>query len=1036
MSSPELRVLGPTHLRIDGRDVSLPRGRAAVLAALAFTRGSLLSPSQLCELIWNDPPSRALKALQNQVSRIRSTYGESLIETINGTYQLGADVALVDVDEIATCASKIDRETDVGTILGVLKSFRGPAFSELVGSADVRARRSQLTETRLDLIERVAALGSTEIATELASPSVADGDLDPIRHKRLVRLLAKPTDVESQNPNQRPVVLSRDQESIAHAIEVAARPGLDGPSHRALILAGSAGSGKTTIADCVATELDSATDVPATVMRGACSQSPAEAHELIAALLEQLPPAAELDANLGPVDRLVEASKTLDSALVMIVDDCHWATLAFFDLVDKLAREAPHVVLVLSTRDASVLDGALSMYECATFEAPELDQTAVELLLRATASEQCVTSNVAAKIHGITAGAPLFTSELIRELDASDAFAVEDGVLGLRPGHEVPQTLVEAVALQLDAMPLRSRHMIEMVATLHLIGGPVTTSTIKHPDPAASNGIDLRLLRLEPDGRWVMHAEVALAVLNSLSEGKRAELHAHATDLLRSRWPVAAARHAARASTLPRSILREIVDEAAEHAYNLSDFGSALEMWDLGDDFELTNSLATSQQVDLAVKRCEAARRVGDPRQADYMVDLVGLASKFADPAQMAAVARIICRLGATTGVAPRADFVEFAERTLTLDLEFADRASVLSATTQLYALTDIGRARRRFDEAYQIVMDLDDSELTRFVLPAAHVTVVGPNDLDHRTHIGELLLRQSRADDDPSAEWEARHLLASCALLRGDGANLAHHTDAAAALPPARYELLRAGTVAYMRAAERHLAGDLVAAEREAEKHLELSHTVGAQRALATYGVLLAVIRYDQGRLDELLPAIEDLQAQQPHLVGWKGPLAWIAAESGDRERGSNLVAETVGGDLHGLPLDMTHSAVLWCYGAAAALGGDPELCAAMATMLAPYEGTMSWAASCSFGPMDLVLGRLAAVAGEHDRARAYFSKVATLGNHNEWPATEMRAQLALAELDIDEAQSQQLLRSVFARATQLGLDGIAQHARDVQGG
>ena len=88
-----LRLLG--EVSYDGEPVAGARS-ADLLAALAQQPAGV-SDARLVEEIWGDhPPAAPAKALQVQVSRVRSQCGAAVIDRYDGGYRMGLDDEAVD----------------------------------------------------------------------------------------------------------------------------------------------------------------------------------------------------------------------------------------------------------------------------------------------------------------------------------------------------------------------------------------------------------------------------------------------------------------------------------------------------------------------------------------------------------------------------------------------------------------------------------------------------------------------------------------------------------------------------------------------------------------------------------------------------------------------------------------------------------------------------------------------------------------------------------------------------------------------------
>lgn len=1005
MTGIEVSVLGNLELKVDGVVVPVSPGKAALVAALALVHPQSADHNRLAPLIWSDQPTNTRKAIQNQVKRLRSDFGADIIITAGNSYRLGEHVTIADRELFLGIPTST---TARSALRNQLQLWRGEPYANLAAASEVWIERDLLESHRQVLLDQL------DVRPHPIGPH------------------------DDEQPPNRTLVLSRDQEALVEHLTNFAGATRVANRSQAIVIAGSAGSGKTTLIDAFAAEQPRGW----VAVRAACSESPAAAHETVARLLSSLPSDSPPDPDLRIMDRFIAALTAIERRVVVIVDDFQWATLALCELLERIAREAPGALVVLGTRDRAAAVEVLQSFEVADFEPPTLDETALGRLVRAAISRESDATDVdvdevSAEVHFLTGGVALFSVRLIEELGAANAFVETGGTWALRDDYPVPRSLAEAVASQHMTLPMRARHFVELVATLHMIGGSSSTQYLQGHDTAATQEAERSGLVADQDqGVWVMHAEVARAIGESLSDGSKAELHALAADLLRESAPIGAARHAMRAPTLPFHIVSNLIETAGSVAYEHADYATAVEMQRTALERAKIAARPLEELIDLTTQLCDAARRAGDKGQLTIMLDLIDLVQASRDVERMAMAVRVICKLGASSDVEPRPEFVEFVEHTLSQDLSPASRATVLAASTQLYAISRYPLVRGRFIEAYELAKRVGDGALTGFILPGAYMSLADPEDLALRTTIGMELLRHAALEDDPTATWEAHHLLWSCAVIRGDGARMAHHLQSAIDLPGTRAEPVKEATVAYMQAAAACLEGDLVLAEEQADRFLTLSGAVGPQRVMAVYGALITAIRREQGRLAEVVPMVERLYADQPMVVAWKGVLAMLFAETGELERADVLVTELLADGLDAVPRGITHSAVIYSIADAAASVGNALRCQQLLELLQPFRGTMAFSGTFSLGSMDLIMGRLAVAARQHDEALILLDAAEIIGQSNNWPAVEMRAQLARTQIHPDGPEAHQVLRTTFARATQLKLTGVAKRARQLSRG
>ena len=118
-------------------------------------------------------------------------------------------------------------------------------------------------------------------------------------------------------------------------------------------------------------------------------------------------------------------------------------------------------------------------------------------------------------------------------------------------------------------------------------------------------------------------------------------------------------------------------------------------------------------------------------------------------------------------------------------------------------------------------------------------------------------------------------------------------------------------------------LSGDLVDAEALNDAALELGTASGQPDAITIYSGQLANIRYLQGRLDELIPLVEQAMVDAPGLAVYGAVLAMACGRSGQSERTTELLDEAVAGGL-AMPVDNAWTTAHAAWADAAVQVGD----------------------------------------------------------------------------------------------------------------
>jgi len=171
----ELRLLGPTELRLDGRPIELgPRKQRAVLAMLGLEAGRTISADRLVEGLWGDePPSSAAKMVQLYVSRLRRLFDGNGVRIVTQGRGYELDMADGDVDAVRferLLAERRPREA--------LALWHGDALADLADEPFAAEEIRRLGELRLR-----------------ASETAIDADLEAGRHGDVIgeleRLIAE-----------------------------------------------------------------------------------------------------------------------------------------------------------------------------------------------------------------------------------------------------------------------------------------------------------------------------------------------------------------------------------------------------------------------------------------------------------------------------------------------------------------------------------------------------------------------------------------------------------------------------------------------------------------------------------------------------------------------------------------------------------------------------------------------------------------------------------------------------------------------------
>ncbi|MFB4314171.1 BTAD domain-containing putative transcriptional regulator [Actinomadura sp. 21ATH] len=190
-------VLGPFHVAVNGRAVSLTAGRLrALLAALALSPGHAVTVERLAAALWTDGdlPGNVRRSVQTYVARLRKVLGAESIGSTRYGYVLRTEPEHIDalrfVELLRNAASAPDTATERAWLGKALALWRGEPFEGVPSARLEESEASWLLERYLSALERrfdldLAAGRHRELIVELSDLA----GRHPLREPLWMRLL-------------------------------------------------------------------------------------------------------------------------------------------------------------------------------------------------------------------------------------------------------------------------------------------------------------------------------------------------------------------------------------------------------------------------------------------------------------------------------------------------------------------------------------------------------------------------------------------------------------------------------------------------------------------------------------------------------------------------------------------------------------------------------------------------------------------------------------------------------------------------------
>lgn len=764
-------------------------------------------------------------------------------------------------------------------------------------------------------------------------------------------------------------------------------------------------------------------------------------------------PAAEPvgDVAAGRFERADRVAATLaavaaDRPLLVVLDDLQWFDVESLRLLAHVGLQVRDVgLVVVATVRAGATTPEVDRLLADLVRRPGgiridlagLDPEATGTLARAVCDEPLAPHEVAT-LHARTAGNPYFVTEFARLGRAAVvAESVPDGVRDVLRRRLAP--LSEPVRSLLSLAAVAGG---EVVLDLLVAAGERDRAEVVEGLSAA---VDAHVLRpLEVPGRYQFaHALLRSTLREDVPDLQRRRLHLRLADALEApatadpdRWLPERAGHLVAAAPLADASVSAsaclaaaaLAERRLAHEDAVGWREQALRVID-GD-----HELASDRTARLAVLiQLGHARGVA----SDHMGALTTLAAAIdvaEDLRDAAAMARAVQGFDISGGVwlwvpqgtRPTA-LIERIDRTLAAlgDADTAERVRVLVVRSagEYYGDQDLGMGLAA--EAVAIAERLGDPMLLVEAVAGALQIGWRPQGMPAQQAQATWLLELALQVGSRHHELVARTRLFTIALNLGAVRTAEqHHAEAIALARDMRRTLVEA-QLAWSLAMFAGMRGDVAEALRLAEEAEDLHRRTGLYALERAVGQIVGLLHWDMGTLHAL-------PADRRTLVFEGFPEAAVA----DHHRAGRLrEARDLLADLTAVPLMPSYEwiGLTVVHARLAADLGEAELGRRLHGALLPYRGYVGHfgTVACS-GPVDLPLGRLASLLGDHDEAIAHLQACVDDTARQRLPVWHVRSREALAVAlrrrdhpgDRDQAERLELAAAEDAMALGIALE------------
>ncbi|HYC82734.1 MAG TPA: hypothetical protein VEB65_13150, partial [Solirubrobacterales bacterium] len=675
-----------------------------------------------------------------------------------------------------------------------------------------------------------------------------------------------------------------------------------------------------------------------------------------------------------------------------------------------------------------------------------LSEGEVEALLAAWGGEE----SLAPALWRETKGNPFFVGEMLQHLrEAGAAPASSPPGLDLaRVG--VPRNVSELIARRLQRLGEPLDRALPIAAVLGrsfsfdllqpLVGIPPDELS-ERLEAAIAAGLVVE--SQEAPGLYAFsHGLVRQTLYDGLSAERRRQLHRKAGEAL-ERQGAAEASLAQLAHHFLASGNPEVAERAADYARRAGERALAGLAYEEAVEWFRRGAEALAQVPGEERRRCELLLAMG--RARSRAGDPSGARSTFGRAAELAH------RIGAAQQLASAAlefgvrypeaglldeELVALLEGALAAlpDRDSALRAMVLARLGQsLYYSPDRERWRELAERGVAMGRRVGDEPSLARVLAAT--TFWDPDDHGRRSDVADELVALAERIDDKELILLARHWRSWNALELGDRRAAEREREAVDGVAAALRQPFLQRFSARWRVVGALLDGRLGEVEGLIAEAVETGQRAQSDDTGQIAALQLLLLRREEGRVAELLPAVREFGARYPRVPAWRCGTALAHAEAGDLATASSSYETFAAERFANVPRD-----VFWLVGIsflaeACAWLGDRERAPALREALAPYADRVVIVgdAAC-LGPAARPLALMETLTERWSQAQRAFERALTVARNLASPTLEGHIQVDYAAMlrrrggDGDQQRAGQLLAAAGATAGRLDVARLAQ--------
>ena len=752
---------------------------------------------------------------------------------------------------------------------------------------------------------------------------------------------------------------------------------------------------------------------------------------------------------------------------LLVLEDLHWADTGTLQLLRHLMDRSQRTPLLMvgtyrsneAPPDHPLVDTIAALCQEPTVTRMDLDGLTgddIQDLCLAYAGdtvERGRLAELARELHHETAGNPFFVGELLRLLAESGALAppAAGGTPSpTRPTLEraaIPPSLRDVIGQRVRRLGTKVERVLVLAAVIGVEFNLQTLARVSDLDPEPlldllEPAVRSSILRaVGRDGFVFSHALIRRTLYQGVQPARRGRLHARVAAALEegSVQPVVpgVVAHHYLAAGDHASALRW-TERAGYHAFSAMAPDDAA-IW-FGHACSLLAELHPGERLrlaDLTLQRGVGMLLSGQPAYRVVLLEAAAIAKAAGDGRRMALAA-----LANTRGYYSAAgqidhDRVRVLEDALAMvdDGDVQLRARLTAALCSETAFgTSLDDRRALAEQAKSAARSWGDPRTIVEVTNAVTEALRYPTELAQRLEDTALAIELAEKLHDPSAVfWAAGHRMRTL-VEAGRVEEASRYFDRMVEVTTEVGQPIMRWIVAFTTAQWALLRGQTALGEQLSESAYALGESLGQPDAFNYYATQLSHVRWQQGRLHEIVDLIAEGAEQNPGIPGYRGALCRALCQAGRSDESRALLEEADADRFGDLPKDL-----LWTYGmvtfAEAAIRLEHPAASTLYELLVPFRDQVCFVGTTCEGPIAHYLGGLAAVLGRTEAAAVHFESAARFAERAGSPYFTARTSIEGGQLAArvgDLANARRLLSSGRDLAEQGQFDAEAQRALD----